>query len=185
MSKENKSKYVVLGILSYGPASGYDIKNWIKNGVGYFWNISYNQIYPTLKKFIQDGLATSITERQDGRPERKVYTLTEKGRETLKNWLYQPINHNNPNGNELLLKLMLGSQITVDANIEHLTRYKNHKSRLLDELRTLEIKINTEESLDPSRPYRLAALMEGILINESLIKWCDQTISQLNALSAK
>ena len=50
MAKENRSKYAVLGMLATGPKSGYDIKQTIETSIGHFWNESYGQIYPILKR---------------------------------------------------------------------------------------------------------------------------------------
>jgi PadR family transcriptional regulator, regulatory protein AphA len=183
MPKENKSLYVVLGILSYGPMSGYDIKAWIEEGVGYFWNISYNQIYPALKIFVKDGLATCITVRSDNRPERKVYSLTDKGTETLKKWLVEPINSYSFKGNELLLKLFFGAQISIEDNVKHVTKYKNYMNQLLDDLQKIEKQIKEENSTDPSRPFRLAAVKQGIMQTGTLANWCDQTIDGLYGLT--
>jgi PadR family transcriptional regulator AphA len=91
MSKENKSKYALLGILSISPGSGYDIKKLMEQSTSNFWNESYGQIYPILKQLVEQRLATSHTEKQEGKPERYVYTLTAKGLEELRHWLTEPI----------------------------------------------------------------------------------------------
>src|SRR5260370_41678899 len=90
MSKENKSKYAILGVLSYGPMSGYDIKKFIQQSISNFWSESYGQIYPILTQLTAEGLASSHTEHQDGKPERYMYTLNGKGREALQQWLAEP-----------------------------------------------------------------------------------------------
>src|SRR6266702_3388689 len=93
MSKENKSKYAILGVLSYGPMSGYAIKKFIQQSISNFWNESYGQIYPILKQLTSEGLASSHAEKQEGKPERYMYTLTGKGWEALQQWLTEPAEH--------------------------------------------------------------------------------------------
>jgi len=83
MAKENKSRYALLGILSICPGSGYDIKKFMEQSTGNFWNESYGQIYPMLKQLVDEGLATSRTEKHEGKPERYVYALTDKGLQAL------------------------------------------------------------------------------------------------------
>jgi PadR family transcriptional regulator AphA len=56
----------------------------IRQSVGHFWNESYGQIYPNLKKLASEGLVSRKTERQKGKPDRHVYSITDKGRERLK-----------------------------------------------------------------------------------------------------
>jgi DNA-binding PadR family transcriptional regulator len=83
-----------------------------------FWNESFGQIYPILKQLVEEGLATSHTEKQEGKPARYVYTLTDKGLEVLRHWLTEPIEHL-VERNELLLKMFFGRQSTIADNIEH------------------------------------------------------------------
>ena len=66
--KENtgKSKYVILGMLARMPQTGYTIKKWIENEYSHFWQESYGQIYPTLKKMVAEGLAVTSNNRQSG-----------------------------------------------------------------------------------------------------------------------
>src|SRR5260221_4346141 len=86
MAKENKSRYALLGMLSIRPGSGYDIKKFMEQSTSNFWHESYGQIYPLLKQLVDEGLATSHTEKQEGKPERYIYTLTNKGLEELRQW---------------------------------------------------------------------------------------------------
>ena len=62
--KEKRSKYAILGILSLGSMSGYDIKKMFEKSIGNFWSESYGQIYPLLKALVDEGFATSSIERQ-------------------------------------------------------------------------------------------------------------------------
>src|SRR5262245_4630585 len=90
MPKENRSRYALLGLLSWGPMSGYDIKKVAEQSIANFWNESYGQIYPMLKRLAAEGLATASGEKQVGKPDRYVYALTEQGRKALQGWLRKP-----------------------------------------------------------------------------------------------
>ena len=59
MSKENKSRYALLGMLSLTSMSGYDLKKAIDLSVRHFWQENYAQIYPMLKQLTKEGLTTS------------------------------------------------------------------------------------------------------------------------------
>jgi PadR family transcriptional regulator, regulatory protein AphA len=130
MAKENKSKYALLGLLSICPGSGYDIKKFMEQSTSNFWSESYGQIYPILKQLVGQGLATSHTEKQEGKPERYVYTLTDKGLEELRHWLTEPIEHTIER-NELLLKLFFGRQNSVADNVEHVQHSRTLQEQLL------------------------------------------------------
>ena len=70
-----------LGVLSWGDASGYEIQKEFSEGVaGHFVDASYGSIYPALNKLTDEGLVTCKTHPQDGRPDKKVYSITAAGR---------------------------------------------------------------------------------------------------------
>lgn len=73
-----------LGILSFQEASGYEVKKLIEEDVfNHFIDASYGSIYPALTRMLQEGLVSVRAEEQAGRPDKKVYTITEEGRREL------------------------------------------------------------------------------------------------------
>ncbi len=90
MPQANKSRYALLGLLSLKPMSGYELKKTIEQSTHHFWHEDFPQIYPMLKQLESEGLTVSRNEHQEGRPERHIYTLTEHGWETLRQWLSLP-----------------------------------------------------------------------------------------------
>ena len=106
-TRSPQGRYLLLGLLDLEDQSGYDLKQTIEQSVGHFWREGYGQIYPALEQLEQAGLVESHVERQSGRPDRKVYTLLEMGRERLREWLKEPARDEVPR-NELLLKLFFG-----------------------------------------------------------------------------
>ena len=70
MARMSKSKWAILGILSMGPNSGYDIKKFTEEVLSHFWRESYGNVYPLLARLLAEGLVSRQTERQKGRPER-------------------------------------------------------------------------------------------------------------------
>jgi ABC-type antimicrobial peptide transport system permease subunit len=63
MAKENKARFVILGLLAHEPMSGYDIKKRIEYSISNFYDISYGQIYPELARM---EVANLLTEPSDG-----------------------------------------------------------------------------------------------------------------------
>lgn len=73
-------KTLCLGILSFGEASGYEIKKKVEEGLfSHFIDASYGSIYPALTVMLNEGLVTVRAEEQSGRPDKKVYAITDKG----------------------------------------------------------------------------------------------------------
>jgi len=182
MAKENKSKYALLGILSMCPGSGYDIKKFMELSTSNFWSESYGQIYPILKQLVEADLATSHTEKQEGRPERYVYTLTDKGLEELRIWLTEPIEHT-VERNELLLKLLFGRQNSIAANIEHVKQLRILQEQLVQKYRGIEayLKANCTDNTNPC--YSLITVRYGILRCQALLTWCEETIDTLSTFA--
>lgn len=79
-------KTVCLGLLTFGEASGYDIKKHIEAGFQHFFSTGFGSIYPALAALADEGLAT-VAVPQGGRPERKVYRITAAGERALRRTL--------------------------------------------------------------------------------------------------
>ncbi len=77
------SRFFVLQVLHDGPAHGYDIARAVERTTNGCCSPSEGALYPTLREFEQGGYVTSETEVVSGR-ERRVYTLTDKGREAFR-----------------------------------------------------------------------------------------------------
>jgi DNA-binding PadR family transcriptional regulator len=76
-------KTVCLGMLTDGPASGYDMKKCFESSFGHFFAAGYGSIYPALATLARNGMVEFEEVPQEGKPDRKVYSITEKGREEL------------------------------------------------------------------------------------------------------
>lgn len=81
--------HAILGFLKYGPKTGYDLKRMFEASVSHFWSARQTQIYQTLTDLEKQGWATVELVRQDDRPNRKEYSITEPGRAELRQWLGQ------------------------------------------------------------------------------------------------
>lgn len=85
-------KTLCLSILYEGEASGYDIRRMCtEEEFAYFVEASYGSIYPALARLEDEKLVSSRTEQQDGKPARKVYSITEAGRAALTDQLCAPL----------------------------------------------------------------------------------------------
>ncbi len=80
-------RYAVLGIIQNKPQHGYEIKQAIEESFGDMWNVSYGQLYPTLKNLTEKGLVTKHREQGQKSLEKNVYQITEQGRQSLAKWM--------------------------------------------------------------------------------------------------
>ena len=181
MAKVNQSKYAVLGMLSFQPMSGYDIKQHLENSVNHFWTISYTQIYAMLKRLEAEKLVTQTVELQTGRPNRYIYALTEAGRQQLQDWLRQPIRVE-PDRLALSLKLFFGHEVQPEDMIAHLRHYQSQLQDTVALYKTIEK--NREELPEDhqSHPdYTYLTLRRGIHLMQAQLAWCEESLATLLA----
>lgn len=79
--------YAILGLLSNKPMSGYDLKKVMQDSSFMYWSGNNNQIYKALLQLCCDDYLTSETHHQEGAPSKKIYSITDNGRQALKEWV--------------------------------------------------------------------------------------------------
>ena len=175
---------VLLGMLAIESMSGYDLGLNIRASVGHFWNESYGQIYPNLKKLAVGGFVSCKTERQKGKPDRRIYSITEKGRERLTGWLADPPQPEVPR-NEMLLKLFFGEHVPAPiliGYVEHMAEECRLGLDLLERAEREEIDKNRHY---PGAPYWKMAAHFGQMEMRAHLLWAQETLVELNKLARK
>ena len=79
--------YGILGFLSYGSMTGYDLAKAFSCSVNFFWNAQTSQIYRELGKLEEEGLVASELVLQTQRPNKKLYAITDEGKRRFRAWL--------------------------------------------------------------------------------------------------
>src|SRR5919206_3020020 len=83
-------KSVLLGFLTNGDLTGYELKHLMERSVGHFFGASYGSIYPALKDLEGAGLVRSTRVVQSERPNKKVYSITPEGEAYFREALSEP-----------------------------------------------------------------------------------------------
>ena len=169
--------YVILGMVSVHPRSGYEIKAAVDESTRRFWAASYGQIYPELKRLAEQGLVTGADSPR-GERRRRVYTITDAGMERLKEWLRRP-----PEMSEMrdegLLKLFFSGVLEPGEAAETLRTMRERRAALADELASIEPAV-----VDKSDEFALMVLRGGIEYNRWFADWCERMEAQLQQLPA-
>ncbi|HEY6098279.1 MAG TPA: PadR family transcriptional regulator, partial [Anaeromyxobacter sp.] len=119
--RENRTRYVVLGMLTTGPLTGYGLRQRIGESVGHFWQESFGQLYPALRRLAADGLVEArATQGGPGRGG-ATYHVTAAGRAALAGWLAVPPALE-PQRNELLLKVFFAGAVPPEVTSRNLDR---------------------------------------------------------------
>ncbi|MDF1493931.1 DUF4180 domain-containing protein [Caproiciproducens sp. CPB-2] len=102
--------HAILGMLSFEPLTGYDLKRIIEHTPFMYWSGNNNQIYKAFAELLDEGFVTKEVKHQDGSPSKNIYTITDDGQHELKSWLLSvtdvPVFKK-----EFLIKLALSDQL--------------------------------------------------------------------------
>jgi DNA-binding PadR family transcriptional regulator len=152
--------YVILGMLAWGPRSGYDIKATVDKSVRFFWAASYGQIYPELKRLSEAGLIEG--EPRGGR-RRTVYRITDLGAEALEAWLAEEPQTFEAR-DEALLKLFLADAAPETAIATLEAKRRSHESKLK--------RLREVEASGEATGFTELVLRYGIESSEWMADWC-------------
>ncbi len=178
-------KHALLGFLSFGPATGYELKHAFENSIQHFWSADLSQIYRTLESLREDGLVTMRIEHQEAKPPRHIYSLTESGHAELMRWLQEPSIELPTVRNPFLLKIFFGALIPKETILEHLRLFDEALRQRIAVYKQIEAylpKRCREQGLHAHRPFLLATVRLGLTSLEVYQQWCHDFISELKRL---
>ena len=136
------TEYAVLGLLTFGERSGYDLDKLAERSIGYFWRPAKSKIYAILPRLVAAGLAASSTGIQETRPDNELYRLTARGRRAFEDWLDSSDPPKGVTRDGLLLKLFFGDHADQESLREQITARKQRAEQQLAELEAIEQSID-------------------------------------------
>lgn len=172
-------KHAILVLLETEPSSGYDLLKQFNKSLGYFWNAKHQQIYQQLKLLSDEALIDCELETQEGKPDKKVYKITQKGVIELTNWLEREVKANKIN-DALLVKIYGGHLISNDALLLDLSEHLERHQKTLNKLKSIEqkyLKLKPSHQSKYKLPY--ITLRRGILGEEAWIAWANEAINMI------
>jgi len=105
MKTRPATEYVLLGALYSGPMHGYEIINFLQKSLGGSWYVSTSQLYTVLKRLEKIGLIKGSLKHQESRPSKRIFSVTQKGKEAFESWTKRPCEHVRDMRVEFLTKL--------------------------------------------------------------------------------
>ncbi|MBI5346493.1 MAG: PadR family transcriptional regulator [Chlamydiae bacterium] len=181
MKKQNKTKFVILGLLTIQPLSGYDMKKLIKESIGYFWSESNGQIYPALNLLLKEKLIKLSDEKSSSKKTRYIYSITTKGLSELKKWLSEDSNkiiHRD----ETLLKLFFGKNGSKNESIKKLKLREKKVFQMENEYLKIKDHLKEDEA-SPHYNYWIITLNYGLALAKAELSWCKESIEILQRSS--
>ncbi|MEM8608433.1 MAG: PadR family transcriptional regulator [Myxococcota bacterium] len=177
MAKRSRTAYAILGFLTSGPRSGYDLKHEIEGSTGNFWQESYGQIYPILKKLTEEQLVKKSTASSGGR-KRFEYTITAKGRRALAGWLEEPAEPS-PVRDELLLKVFFSAHVGDGVMHRQLEDCRDRQLELLGRYRGIEEQLLRDHGGHPELDHWLLTVRFGELYCQARLAWAEEALVKL------
>ncbi|MFC7372795.1 PadR family transcriptional regulator [Fictibacillus iocasae] len=172
-------RYGLLGFLSKWEATGYDIKKEFDDIMSIFWHSHLSQIYPELNKLEQEGLISSQLIPQMGKPDKKLYSMTQKGKSAFITWLLSPQEAAKRKDSFLMQTFFMDNIPFEEALLKIKMNKKEHELRLEHMKSILEERwkdIKERKVMNARIISSSAILKQGIEQEIQSIKWCDQTI---------
>jgi DNA-binding PadR family transcriptional regulator len=169
------TEYAVLGLLTWGERSGYELQKAAEQGVGYVWTAAKSQVYAVLPRLVRQGLATGRVVRQERLPDKHVYRITPRGRRAFRAWLEEPVEDRDAARSPFLLKVFFGSQMSADALAAHVRRKLEQAEADLAEYREIEERIAGEEK----SYYGYLTLRWGLTHARATTRWAKEVLREL------
>jgi PadR family transcriptional regulator AphA len=173
-----RTELAVLGLLAWsGESSGYELHKRAGRSVGFIWAPARSQLYAVLKRLAAAGLVSGRRVAQPDRPDKRIFSISESGMETLREWLdrVEPIEPEDRDG--MLLKLFFGVFGDPEAGRRQLLDYRERVEQRLATYREIEGTFDAEHGA--AALQRLQTLRLGIALMQASLDWADETLRAL------
>lgn len=175
-------KHALLGILTVHPMTGYELKQFFDSSVQHFWNAELSQIYPTLKSLEEAAYVDKRVEIQESRPNRKIYDITESGREEFARWVRAPqpaVDTRDP----FLIKLFFGTELPIEDVLVLMRRQMEEQQKMLAFCETVlreRIRESVSKHNSPRQGLFWTLTLEmAIAYRRTYIDWCEKSMKLL------
>lgn len=171
-------KLAILAMLDVESGSGYALWQRFQNSVGFFWQTSHQQLYKELHGLYDSGLIDCVEVAQEGKPDKKVYSLNTSGLAELDKLLAEvasPAKIRDP----FLVKIFSGRHLSATALANELKHHQQHHHETLAVYLALEqqiLALPTELRQRYHYPYQTLKL--GIMYEKTWLQWCEDVLNE-------
>lgn len=174
-------EHALLGFLQYKPLSGYDMKKTFDSTVNHFWPADQSQIYRTLNKLTAQHLIDMELVIQTDKPNSKIYSITEKGKEEFLNWLKSPISMAAPRI-PLLVKIYFAAELSDDVIISILEKVSDQIHERINSMKNVNKAVfiaDTEPLTSRDLFFKELTYDYGLMVNDAILHWIEKVIEQI------
>lgn len=169
---------MILGLLSHENMTGYEIKKRMDGSLIFLGGASYGSIYPTLNDLVKRGMATKKNSDENKR-NKQIYSITDAGKEYLKQWLNFPVEKDELRY-ETLLKIFFGNSAGPLQAIEHIDAFQKKIENGLSTLLVMEKNLLHHLQEDSTHEYYLLTCRFGVKTYLAYLEWCEEARNYLS-----
>jgi DNA-binding PadR family transcriptional regulator len=171
--------HALLASLIQAPKSGYDLAKQFDGSVGFFWQATHQQIYRELTKLEQQEEIAAELIAQAGKPDKKIFSVTELGLAQLKTWVLEASDVA-PSKDEFLVKIFAGYLVPQADIVQKIQRHRQLHVRQLATYEAIEKNFFAKlEQCDRKARFAYLTLRCGIHFEQGWIDWCDEVLGLL------
>lgn len=170
-------KYAILGLINRKPITGYDIGKEFNFQLAEFWNAKLSQIYPELKKLVDEKLIVYDIEISGDILEKKVYDITEKGKKQFLEWLNKNETMEQTPKNIFRLRMYFSNNLDVTTRIDLFEHQLLQHQERLTFLYEQKVPYDSVPPLDSDVFGDYLVLDGAIIREEATIKWLENCIN--------
>jgi DNA-binding PadR family transcriptional regulator len=167
-------RYALLGALADRPRTGYELLKHFQQSLAYAWPASHSQIYPELKRLLEDGL---IEQTGSGARKSKTYAVTDAGIDAIRTWLRDTAPDRRVRSDAALRTFFLWLLEPGEAR-EQLEGERAYWQGVLDEF--LRIRDEPTGHNKKARSFRIA-LEGGIRTVEARLAWLADALAEIES----
>jgi len=174
-------EHAILGFLNYQPLSGYDLKKAFDTSIEHFWAADQSQIYRTLNTLAKKGWVEMEKVAQQERPDRKVYHISDSGREELLRWLAAPPMMGSPHSAPLV-QVFFAAQLPDEELLAKFEGFATMMRAVLAQYDQVPENIEIYKQMVPSERehyFWMLTLDNGIRTMRANLEWVESIIEQL------
>ncbi len=172
--------HTILALLSKHPDSGYDISKHFDEELSCYWKATQQQVYRELTKLKAQGQVSFETLPQTGKPDKKLYQITDSGWQELTRW-YAELTEPTLIREDLLVKVLIGHKMPRHLLIKEIQHRQQVHSARLANYRDIEAVHFTEGQLNAEMQFMYLTLKRGIAYETSWLTWCLEVLETIDA----
>ena len=172
--------YVVLGLVSIRPMTGYELAAYAERSIGNFFPLTRSHIYSELGRLGRLGLLEATEIAQENAPAKRVYEITPGGSDELRRWLGNAVMKEERSRSLFLVRIFFGDRTSPERLAVLLDEFESAARARRDRLAAVADKLADR----PGSVFRRSTALFGLRREQANLDWVAEVRPVLLAASA-